>query len=75
MVCFPVMKVWTFIITGGTPFEVLAGETNPPIIHDGGRTLAKVVVSKPEADALLDILLGYGARVRVFTENREEEGD
>ncbi len=70
------MKVFTFEIRGGQgvalTFQTVTG---PPLEHDGGHTLWKMVGTLEMAAEVEQLLTGpmVGATVEIFTEEQTEE--
>ena len=67
-----IQKVWTFIIRGGIPFAMSLPQ-NPPLSHDGRRTIWKLVGTPRLAEMAKEIIEGRGASVDVHTEEQTEE--
>ena len=67
-----VHKVWTFVVRGGQDFE-LTLPRNPPLHHDGGMTMWKLVGTQRIANAAREILEETGATVEMHTEVQSEE--
>lgn len=70
------MKVWTLIINGGEPVTLtLQDRLGPPLRHEGGRTIWKMVGTKEQAFSVVKMLMGplVGAQVAFTTEEQTEE--
>lgn len=66
------MKVWTFTILGGEPFG-LALPGNPPLRHDGTRTIQSLYATQEVADGLRAKAGGYGCTVKVTCQEESQE--
>ena len=66
------LKVWTFVVSGGKSFT-LEVKGNPPLQHDGGRTLWKLVASTGVALEAAMTLHDKGCVVDVHTEQQTAE--
>jgi len=65
-------KVWTFLVLGGEPFHLFA-DLNPSLEHDGGRTMWKMVGTRPEAAQAVKTIQDQGAQVVLTTEEQSPE--
>lgn len=69
-------KVWTFIIRGGEEVTLtLKDRLGPPLRHDGGRTIWKMVGTEEQSRSVEEMLTGplVGAWVTRTTEEQSEE--
>jgi hypothetical protein len=66
------MKVWTFTFLGGDAFG-LAIPGNPPLRHDGGRTIQPVYGTQEAAQAVQEQAEGYGCTVKVTCQGEPPE--
>jgi hypothetical protein len=66
------MKVWTFTILGGDPFGI-AIPGNPPLRHDGTRTIQPLYATQEVADGLQAKAEGYGCTVKVTCQEEPRE--
>ena len=66
------MKVWTFVVVGGEPF-VLEVKGNPSLVHDGGKSLWKLVADPAAATHAAMILRDRGCIVDVHVDGQSAE--
>lgn len=70
------VKVWTFILRGGEPFQLrFNNKIGPPLDHNGGHTVWKMTGTEEEARSVETMLVGptIGARVQRHTEEEDAE--
>jgi hypothetical protein len=70
------MKVFTFEVRGGQGVSLTFQKvTGPPLVHDGGHTLWKMVGTLEMAAEVEQLLTGpmVGATVEIYTEEQNEE--
>lgn len=70
------VKVWTFIIRGGEPFQLkLTTKIGPSLVHVGGTSIWKMVGTEEEAQSVETLITGptVGARVERHTEEEDAE--
>ena len=65
--------VWTFIITGGDECLKISLPNNPSLVHDGRRTIWKLLGTERLAAAAETIILSAGAEVVRYAESQTEE--
>ena len=65
-------KVWTFVVTGGTEFQ-LRIPVHPVLDHDGNNTIWKANLEAMEAIEIKKAIESNGAEVEIFHE--EEDTD
>lgn len=65
-------SVWTFEITGGSDFQVYF-RNNPPVEHNGVRTLWKMVGSWLDTLVVRTLFESHGAKVEVTTETQNQQ--
>lgn len=67
-------KLWTFLVLGGTEFYY-SGEGNPPISHDGHRTIWKMIATEKNASSTEELFVVSGAKVTryCYVPNEVEE--
>lgn len=68
------MKIWTFHITGGEPFE-MGFRGSPKLDHRGGpsQSLWKMCGGEAAKDAARDLMVQQGAKVEVYSEGQSED--
>ena len=71
----PKVTTWTFIIRGGTSFQMSHEKMGPSLDHQGGRTVWKMVGTKGDAQTVKALLMGnlVGAHVEYHNEFEDEE--
>ena len=69
------VKVWTFIIRGGEPFQMKLAKLGPKLEHGGGMTVWKMMGTEEEAQSVEALIVGptIGARVNRHTEKEDAE--
>ena len=65
-------KLWTFLIRGGEPLELLMSRT-PRLEHNGGTTIWKMVGTVRIAESIKLLVEEAGASVDLHTEVQTEE--
>ena len=66
------VKVWTFVIEGGERMG-LTLPNNPALVHDGRKTLWKLVGTKETADTAAGLIRSLGATLTILTEEESVE--
>lgn len=66
------MRVWTFFIQGGKPFEMTL-PNNPNLSHDGRTTVWKLCGSETLRKAAEELIAMNGGQVQVYTEQETLE--
>lgn len=64
--------VWTFQLVGGQTFDMKL-PNNPPLNHDGQRTLWKLVCTKLLAQQAMSAFQAFGANVNMYVEQELPE--
>lgn len=70
------VKVWTFILRGGEPFQLKFNtKIGPRLDHGGGHTVWKMTGTEEEARSVEALVAGptIGARVERHTEEEDAE--
>ena len=65
--------VWTFLITGGDEHLQMTLPNNPPLVHDGHRTVWKLLGTERLASAAEEIIKAAGATVQRWAEVQTKE--
>lgn len=71
----PLLKVWTFQIQGGDPFDLVL-QNHPRLVHEGRMTLWKLAGTRKMATEALEVIqdaAGEGATVELYYEEETEE--
>ena len=67
------IRVWTFLIVGGQPFQ-LKLQNNPPLNHSGqGRTVWHLVGDKALMETAREHIVAQGATVIVYMQDESPE--
>jgi len=65
-------KVWTFLITGGQTFQMML-PNNPILIHEGRRTIWKLVGDESLASQAENAFKAFGATITRYTESESSD--